>query len=244
MPGNGVLLIKKGDKVARDGKLAEFEEEITAQIPLLKHIKAKPQELKKYLLKKVGDKISAGEIIAQKKNIFSKKSFKSPVKGVIKAYDEEKGILTVAVQSLKHTLKSPVAAVINDIDENTIILDYKGSVYQGKEAGGGKVGTVYILSGRNENVEIVKINKNMEHGILVGYRWSAAAVNKAFVFDCGVVGVEFEENMQKITANKYLAETPLSYIIVGRDCFEEIIKYNNATATIIGSERKLIIEEI
>lgn len=241
---NGKILVKKGDKVDKDTVLFECDEEKTVQIPLLKHIKAKPRELLKYLTKKAGDKITIGETIAQKRSFFSKKSYKSPVNGKILSLDAETGILTILTEKSLSTMLSPIHAVVSEIENTrTIVLEFAGRVFLGKQSGGAKIGEIAILTKRDENVPIFQLSREFEHKLLVGYHWSKASIRKAFVFDCAVIGVEFEDNMEKLAANKLLADQTSSYMILGRDTFDEVIKYHGAVGTLIGSDRKLIVED-
>ncbi len=240
----GKILIKKGDKVDKNTVLFELDIEKTVQIPLLKHIKSKPKDLLKYFTRKLGDKITVGETIAQKRNFFSKKSFKSPVSGKILSLDAETGILTIVTEKTVSTIISPVNAVVSEIeDSKAIVLEFEGHVFLGKQSGGAKTGEIKVLTQRDENVPIFQLSREMEHQLLVGYHWSKAAIRKALVFDCAVVGVEFEDNMEKLAANKLLADLTSSYIILGRDTFNEVIKYHGAIGTLIGSDRKLIVEK-
>src|SRR3989338_8486968 len=90
------ILVNIGDNIGPDTTLAETEiaaSEKTIQLAYLLHVNA--SHIAKYLKKNLGDSIKSGEILAEKKGLFSSSKINSPHDGKIKEIDLKKGTLTL-----------------------------------------------------------------------------------------------------------------------------------------------------
>jgi len=96
LPDNSLLLVKSGDEITPKTVIAKsditFSDENIAIADIL-HIK--PSQIFKYLKAGIGESVMKGQIIAEKKSLFSSSIIKSPFTGKLKNVDLKKGILTI-----------------------------------------------------------------------------------------------------------------------------------------------------
>lgn len=244
LPQTGQISVKVGDHVLINDVLAKFEDKKKIQINLAVHFKMKPQKVASVLKIKNDDKVEMGDVIACHKSILAKQSYKSPVKGIMESFDEATGVLTITTSSASHLIHSPVEGIIEEIkDSKSIYIDFKGEVFNVKQALGNKIGKIRVINSGNESFDNFYINKEMEHMILVGYKWSKISMIKAIALDCGIIGVEFEGDVLKPGSNKYLAGEIPSYMMIGRDVFEKLSNKTGVTGVMLGNEKELFIAE-
>lgn len=242
LPVKGQIFVKTGDRVEKNSVLAQYEEKTVVPLDLAKHFHLKPKEVVGCLGKRVGDKIVKGEMIACRKNFFTRQFFKSPVSGIVDSYNEITGILNILSACKEHSLFSPVDGNVVSVDEDKEVhLDFNGEVFNAKQAAGNKIGKIYVINTDKMPVESFVVAKNMQGNILLAYSWPKTSLVKAGALDCGVLGVEFETDPGKLFKNSYLADGTLSYMIIGRDVFDELIKTEYENGIMIGEEKKLFI---
>ncbi len=83
------VLVKPKDIVEKGQLLARVIKSEIVQIELCRELGVKIKDVAKYLLKKKGDKVEAGEAIAKYKSLFSTKILKSPVLGEVIHFNPE-----------------------------------------------------------------------------------------------------------------------------------------------------------
>ena len=197
----------------------------------------------RYLTKKMGDHIESGEIIACKKSLFSKRLYKSPISGVVVSLEEESGMLKIKTRGKTHKLTSPLTGVVEEIeDDKNITLKFEGNLFIAKEAMGNKYGSLHILTDSQKSVNIFSITKDVEQKILLGYRWSEECVRKAWVIDCGVIGVAFEKEKEQLDKKNISGYDLPVLMVIGRDTFQALLEYDQKTTVMLEKERKLYIQ--
>jgi hypothetical protein len=85
LPFPGEVLVKKGDVVEPDAVVAEmcYLGERPFIVSIAERLKVDLDDIESYLLKKVGDAIHSGEVIARRKTLTTLMEVKSPVGGIL-----------------------------------------------------------------------------------------------------------------------------------------------------------------
>ena len=90
------ILVGVGERISSKTILAKFSQAHEAEtIHLAKLLSVGNSKISQYLKKKIGEKITAGEVIAQKKGFFSSTVVKSPISGKLVDLDLSKGTLNL-----------------------------------------------------------------------------------------------------------------------------------------------------
>lgn len=236
----GQFLVKEKHNVKAGEILAECDVYSSVIVNIANDLGVKPRETIKYLTKKIGEKVEVGEALAYKKNLFDKKILRAKVAGVLKSLENDTGKLKIITRDEKSQLISPVNATVEKIEEDkTIRLEFEGEVFEGKEAGGKKIGRIKILTEEEEPVDLFDIKHFSEDILLVGFSWSKEAVKKAQALDLAIVGVKVDNASFK---NRDLEIETTSFIILGRDSYLRLVKMNDKPAVLLGSERRLYVQ--
>ena len=94
LPDGFQIKVKSGEKVSAGQVLAESEKSLAVSVSLGPNLGIKKNKVKKYLKKYPGDSVSAGEVIAEVKGVFGKKTVTSKISGIVSKFDEEAGETT------------------------------------------------------------------------------------------------------------------------------------------------------
>lgn len=238
----GKFLVTEEQEVSAGEVLAENERFFTATINLAQELKVNPKQVSKYLVKKIGDQISQGQVLAIKKGLFEKQTIRARVSGIIKSFDQDSGLLTIVTKSETNRLLSPLKATVVKIEDDKIItLDFKAEIFEGKEARGKKLGVIKIISKEKDPVSMFDIKGADENSLLAGYSWSRESLNKADALDAAVIGVKFESSPGKKAGG--LESEGASFIILGNDSFLRLCELEGKSALLSGSERRLYVQD-
>lgn len=127
-------------------------------VNLADEFEASSNKVRKYIKKKPGEKINAGDILAVKKGFLglSEDKLVSKVAGIFSRYERDTGNLVIATENgLSYTdIVSPVEGIVTICDNDKIVIGTDKDVYTGrKSAGGSTIGEVFVLDGafRNES---------------------------------------------------------------------------------------------
>lgn len=96
------LAIKVGDTVDFTTPLYKNKEKSEERIEVAELLSIHPKKIFQHLIKNVGDSISSGDLLAEKKSFFSDKRVTSHIEGIITEVDHIEGI--VLIETLKETL--------------------------------------------------------------------------------------------------------------------------------------------
>ena len=163
--------VKEGDRVDASSVVAHCEVSAGQRLVKVAHTLGIPRrDVKKYLLRSIGDRIYQGEIIARKKGVLGvgRKELKSPADGVITSIDEG-GDIIVKFLPMPVRLVAGASGLISDVREGAIVVRTFGSEIIGS-AGLGKPreGIVKMIAGQNEFIIPQKIDAACQGRIIVG----------------------------------------------------------------------------
>ncbi|GAB4219980.1 MAG: hypothetical protein Fur009_8470 [Candidatus Microgenomates bacterium] len=129
IPNDVNILVKKGDKIDFSSPLFDNEKEEEIEINIAEKLSINPKKIFHYLKKLVGETIKKDELIAVKENFFSSNKIISPVDGIIKEINHDKGIIIIKTKiEKKEKILSPIKGVVEDIEKEFI----KIKIYQGQ----------------------------------------------------------------------------------------------------------------
>lgn len=129
---NAKVLVSSGDAVSPHTIIAEIPSEgILKVIDLTSITGIKPKSISKYLKIGTGEEIQAGQLIFSQKSLLSTATVKSPVSGIIKEIDLNKGSITVVSDNgeTSRKLTIPVYGKIKSVSRESIIIEVKEKVY-------------------------------------------------------------------------------------------------------------------
>jgi len=189
----GKILVKPGEKVEASDVIAEGV--ITAgfrSLPLAEILKVKAKDGSNYLLKKVGERVYPGEIIAKRKSLFglSRRVLTSPIEGTIAGYDSEGGILRLEFLPQVQRLVAGCNGEVADIpDRKTVIISCVAcEIFGVLGSGRTREGVLKVLAKKDEFLLPSVIDETCSGAIIVGGALvSRAALSKAMAV--GVAGI-------------------------------------------------------
>lgn len=209
------------------------------QIELAKEMGVKIKDVVKYLLKKKGDKVQIGEIIAKYKNLFSTKVLKSPVCGEVIHFNPEEGTLGIAVLIDTREIKSVVKGEIVDRDSADLTIKFEGEEFTGQKGNGEKDGVLLMVQDKNEFVDIFGLTKDFCNAVILGEKWSKEALAKAAALECGVIGVEFPVESEIATSNN---QNNFGILEISQETFDKLKKLVNKRVFLSGDLKILIYQ--
>ncbi|MCL4338196.1 hypothetical protein M1271_00735 [Patescibacteria group bacterium] len=163
------ILVDTGDRI--DPSIPVFEkrdEENLQSIPVAKIFKINPVFLPKFLKKGIGEKLSEGDIIAEKKGLFSSYQVKSPGGAMLKEIDLKTGDVVLIRNKVAGGGKVclPVTGKVKAITKTCLEIEVDGEMFQSKRGKGADVtAKLHHISG--ENVGILSIDSDSNGKIVM-----------------------------------------------------------------------------
>lgn len=156
------LLIKQGQDVDFATLLSKKGSEEQKIIPLSVLLKIPPEKIFLYLKKFVGEEVTRGELLAEKKSVLGKKQYLSEYEGLIKEIDHEKGNLVLTIQAeTKQVLNAYFKGKIEDTKKNEITLIVKDMKrFELKEATTDFGGEVFFIDESSLGTVMPELVKN------------------------------------------------------------------------------------
>jgi hypothetical protein len=151
LPLKGEVLVNAKDWVARDQVVARtnLPGKVTT-LNLINILSCSPAELGNYMLKIEGDRIEAGEIIAETKPFIAwfKTSVTTPISGTLESISKITGQVILREPPLPVEIQAYVdGEVVEIIPEEGVVIESKGAFIQGIFGVGGEVwGTLHMLT--------------------------------------------------------------------------------------------------
>lgn len=234
VPHNANIVVDIGDKITQNSHYAVMESKNTEKIiHLSRLLKIPPQDIQKYLVVAVGEKIREGEIIAQKKSFLSTSFIRSPLDGKIKEIDFKKGI--AVIDSSKEDedrgkIKSQVAGKIVKINSNDLELELEGIVLEILDGVGTDVmGTVICF---DKSVDTFDLSSETRDKIILCSDITESALTKAEMI-----------KVKGLILNHPSMPTVLPWVNVDGQVFEKIRRNADSKVWLRIALRQLVILE-
>lgn len=194
LPTNGKVLVKKGDEVRFDTVVARAL--IPGRVDVFQAsgiLGVYPDELERFMLKKVGDPVEENEVIGLRKSLFglNKSLLRSPAKGTIELISKITGQAAIRHGPISVEVKAYISGKVSDVlPRKGAVIVTNGSFIQGIFGIGGEThGQLAIIADSTDDVLTAgKIQANQKGKILVGGSLATKeAIRKAI--SIGVKGI-------------------------------------------------------
>lgn len=200
-------------------------------VPISTILKLAPDRIVKYLTINTGDKITKGDIIAQKKGIFSTRLVKSPLTGKIVLIDLKKGTLVISGQSQNKNIEitCPIAAKVKNISKNEIELEVEAKILTGLGGEGKDVLGIlkYVSCG---HLGILDVDFDADQSIVAcGCIYEEVLVKLEVLGTLGIIGCKIPK------------ENRIAYIRVEESVLDQLSKYDGQNIWMRPFQKEIII---
>ncbi len=174
LPIPGEVLVKEGDLVSFDTVVARtFVPGDPYILKVARELGVEAEDLSSYLLKKVGDRVKEGEVIARYRTLFGliNREVRSPVTGVIEDVSTTTGRMIVRGDPKPVEIKAYISGKITKVfKDEGVVVETKGAFVQGIFGVGGETnGEIKVLvDNPKEVLEADMIGEDCRGKILVG----------------------------------------------------------------------------
>ncbi len=192
LPGN--ILVQTGNKVRSDQSVARAElPGKVYPVNLANQLSIAPDEIKEYLVKKEGDLVQKGEVLAENKPLIKwfKTEIRSPITGTIESLSTVTGQVLLRepprILDLSAYIDGTIAEVV---PRQGVVVEASCSLVQGIFGIGGEVWGEIVMAVRSpeEALSPVHLNAGMKGKIVVGGSFLSAET-MARAKDVGVAGL-------------------------------------------------------
>jgi len=239
--------VKKDQKVKEGQVIAQRKAASqTKSYHLSKLISVSPKKAIKYLVKKLGQEVKRGELVAQKKSLMGKREkFVSPVNGFLDSLTEE-GVLRIKKEIAEEEVKAPFDGRVSAVSSNSVSLSFASMEIKGSWGSGNKAtGYLTVIEGKDNDLfsldstcqqQIITLQEKLSKGL-----WYKATSLGAIGF---VAGELKEKSLIKEIEED---EDAVPVVILGIDgkisqeIWGELKKVNGKMALIDGQEKRLLI---
>jgi len=226
------ILVEVGDKINRNTALATGGSDKSENlIHLSRLLHVDPARIVKYLRKRIGEEVTSGDLLAQKKGFFSLHTVTSPIAGKISSIDLKKGTLTIAGSDDSTDFVSPTAGYVVRIEQSHIEVEIEGQVFKGgRGQGDDSFGNLVAITG--EDIGILDIACDVDDSIVLAHSLKKEAIVKLEVM--GAVG---------LVLLKPLKESTLAWVQVDEEVFKKIQDKNSGFGWLRPKEKQLVVIE-
>ncbi|MFO0827791.1 MAG: hypothetical protein U0572_06525 [Phycisphaerales bacterium] len=186
LPVSGEVLVKQGDRVEATQVVARtFTEGEITPVNLANLLGVPATDVAGLMLKKVGEPVAVGDVVARSKGIFGmmKKDAASPAAGTIESVSATTGQMIVRGQQQPVEVRAYVSGVVVEtMPQEGAVIESEVMLVQGIFGIGGEAfGPLRVACKRpDEHVEAASITSEMRGAVVVGgARMTAEAIRKA-----------------------------------------------------------------
>jgi len=246
LPSGGNLKIDKNQKI-KEGQLI-IQRKASSQTKnyhLAKLIGVSPKKTVQFLVKKLGQKVKGGELVAQKKSFFGKsEKFVAPTGGVLDSLTEE-GVLRIRREIPEKEVKAPFSGMVTDISSDSASLSFAATEIGGYWGKGSKaIGYLLIIEGEKHDLfsldnscqkQIITLQGELSKGL-----WYKAASLGAVGFVAGSLA----EGLVKEIKGR---DDSLPVVVFGengkiiQEVWQELRKAAGQMVLIDGQQKRLLI---
>lgn len=186
LPLKGNILVKKGDKVSSEDIVAKTElPGNVVPINIVNILSVSPEELHELMLKKEGDSVEKGEMIAQSRGLFGwfKTPVMAPASGTIESVSNVTGQVIIRMKPIPVEIKAYIDGVVEEVlPEEGVVIGSNAMFIQGIFGIGGEVEGKLVVAVKDikDRLEASNIDDTMKGKIIVGgSKVTTEALNKA-----------------------------------------------------------------
>lgn len=245
LPSKGRVLVTSGQPVSVGDLLAKGESFRSTSLNIARLLKVKPQKVKKLLLKKIGDEVKEGEIIAQKSSLFSKSKLKSPQSGILESLDEGTGLITIKSSFEDFSIKAPVSGKVAKVkDGEEVVIEFEGvDIEAQKGVGSKKEGKIVVF--KSPQASLFDLSLDLAGKIVAAKTWSSGSLSKAKVLGIEAVLAEQieDEDLERLASGEDLSmgKWDIALLIFSPENFAKVVKCDGKQAIVWGEGKRLFV---
>lgn len=226
------IVVEEEEKVAKNTPLARINKKTTEKtIHLAKLLRIEPAKMQKFMLKKAGQKVYIGDILAEKKGLFYSSTIKSPLDGVIAEINLKTGTLLLSSLDPDNSgsdLRTPVEGVVKKLKQDEILLETEGLEFTGVLGAGDEV--MGDLIDFQDKADIFAYDARVENKIVVSDNFTDEVISKIEVLEA--VG---------LISSGVLPATTLSYLRIDNKIRDKLSQFSGKTVWLRPSKKQIVI---
>lgn len=225
-------MVTVGDHITPKTPLIKFSgNDSFDTLHLAKLLSVKNDKILKYLKKKIQDTVKEGDIIAEKKSLFSSIKVKSPITGILGQADLASGTVRILPDKKGELqdLFSPIAGKVVDIGKSFLAIETQHTILNGEKSEGRQIsGVLRVLE--KDKIGILDYFDDLENSVVLCRYLDDAVVVKFFVM--GVKGIISLEPKK---------DSALTWMSLSESTFEKLSKFANKKIWMRPAEKEIII---
>lgn len=144
--------IKVGEKVDFSTPLYKSKEKSEERIAVAELLSIHPKKIFHHLKKNVGDTVILGDVLAEKKSLFSDKRVTSHIEGIITEIDHIEGIILIETQKETFSAKCWFAGYVEEVSKKLVKIKIgKNQVFEAKYVERDFGGMIWFLSEQGDS---------------------------------------------------------------------------------------------
>lgn len=226
------ILVAAGDKINPKTALARYHSSFSYdKLHVAKLLNVKNHKILKFLKKKLQDKIKAGDIIAEKKGMFSTVKVKSPFDGTIGEADLTNGSLSILqdTKTRQQDFFSLVSGTVSEIGKSFLTIETDCPIFKSEKSEGSDAsGILRFLE--KEKVGILDYFDDLENSIVL-----CRSIDEAVTVKFQVIGV------RGIITLGPKREIGMPWMSVSENTLDKLVKFDGKKIWIRPFEKEIII---
>ncbi len=254
LPGKGKIFVENGELVTPADLLGEYNQAAGFHIVnTALQLGVAPAKAANYIIRRIGERIYKGEILAERKQLFKKESDRvyASIDGIIDNINTKNGQVMFKITKRAESIPAGVwGKVINIIDNTSIDIETQVVQIQGKLGRGfDREGSIKVIASKHEVIKEHMIKEEHAGKILCGGSMLPKAA-LARAINLGVMGfvtggVEYQDltaiGTQSDIGITIVALEGFGTIPINTDLYNELLKYENYYCFISGHDNNIII---
>ncbi len=254
LPGRGKIFVEVGEQVTPADLLGEYKQAAGFHIVnTALQLGVAPNKAANYIIRKVGEHIFKGEILAERKQMFKKESDRvyASIDGTIDNINEKTGQIMFKITKKAEGIPAGVwGKVVNISDSASVDIETQVVQIQGKLGRGfEREGSIKIIASKHEVIKEHMIKEEHAGKILIGGSMLpktaiARAINLGVM---GIItgGIDYQDLIaigeQSDIGITIIALEGYGTISINSDLYDQLMKYENYYSFINGQDHTLVI---
>ncbi len=234
--------VKEDQKISQGDPIATKKDTSSdLVIDVSADLQVDPKRSASTLVKRPGDRVEVGDLLAKKSSVFGSREIRSKVEGTIVKFDDELGKLVIRVSGQAtaesaNKIISPVDGVVSSVGDGKVILKTDKETILAEEASGGQaVGEVKFFE---KDVLMADLDDKVSGLILIGRSFDREAIAKAIGLGAaGIIAEKIEASSFENLREKMIT-TPV--LKVKEESYKKLIRKSGKL--IADAEKKLIVK--